>query len=124
MSYSGIGLWSFFFFFQAEDGIRDLTVTGVQTCALPICRVALAQPHDHPVPVARAVQHDASHSRGVAAVGARGNLEPYRVPGRPNDDGADPAGGGGCAPACGAGRAERGESEGAGVGEALPEGWG
>src|SRR2546430_8754073 len=28
----------FFFFFQAEDGIRDLTVTGVQTCALPISR--------------------------------------------------------------------------------------
>src|SRR5207245_5366569 len=25
-----------FFFFQAEDGIRDATVTGVQTCALPI----------------------------------------------------------------------------------------
>src|SRR5688572_23663870 len=29
-----------FFFFQAEDGIRDLTVTGVQTCALPILIVA------------------------------------------------------------------------------------
>src|SRR5437764_11054565 len=32
--------WSccfFFFFFQAEDGIRDTSVTGVQTCALPIC---------------------------------------------------------------------------------------
>src|SRR5579862_3685123 len=29
----------FFFFFQAEDGIRDGTVTGVQTCALPIFRV-------------------------------------------------------------------------------------
>src|SRR5688572_32320542 len=28
--------FNFFFFFQAEDGIRDLTVTGVQTCALPI----------------------------------------------------------------------------------------
>src|SRR2546430_8609831 len=28
-----------FFFFQAEDGIRDLTVTGVQTCALPICQL-------------------------------------------------------------------------------------
>src|SRR5206468_8288053 len=28
----------FVFFFQAEDGIRDLIVTGVQTCALPICR--------------------------------------------------------------------------------------
>src|SRR5256885_9123825 len=26
-----------FFFFQAEDGIRDYKVTGVQTCALPIC---------------------------------------------------------------------------------------
>src|SRR5690606_40854861 len=25
------------FFFQAEDGIRDFHVTGVQTCALPIC---------------------------------------------------------------------------------------
>src|SRR3712207_7604787 len=25
------------FFFQAEDGIRDIGVTGVQTCALPIC---------------------------------------------------------------------------------------
>src|SRR3712207_2598342 len=29
-------LWSSFFFFQAEDGIRDIGVTGVQTCALPI----------------------------------------------------------------------------------------
>src|SRR2546429_9896165 len=39
---------SFFFFFQAEDGIRDVAVTGVQTCALPISggerqRVALAR---------------------------------------------------------------------------------
>src|SRR2546430_2195074 len=30
----------YFFFFQAEDGIRDLTVTGVQTCALPISMCA------------------------------------------------------------------------------------
>src|SRR3989441_13327755 len=29
-----------FFFFQAEDGIRDKLVTGVQTCALPILRAA------------------------------------------------------------------------------------
>src|SRR3989449_5811603 len=28
-----------FFFFQAEDGIRDVAVTGVQTCALPICEL-------------------------------------------------------------------------------------
>src|SRR5256885_12396443 len=30
---------AFFFFFQAEDGIRDYKVTGVQTCALPISEV-------------------------------------------------------------------------------------
>src|SRR5256886_7255881 len=29
------------FFFQAEDGIRDLTVTGVQTCALPIFAIEI-----------------------------------------------------------------------------------
>src|SRR5260221_3765113 len=34
----------FFFFFQAEDGIRDHCVTGVQTCALPICRAAEGRP--------------------------------------------------------------------------------
>src|SRR5256886_4250433 len=33
-----------FFFFQAEDGIRDLTVTGVQTCALPIWRRSAHRP--------------------------------------------------------------------------------
>src|SRR2546425_9934657 len=32
----GSYLWICFFFFQAEDGIRDKLVTGVQTCALPI----------------------------------------------------------------------------------------
>src|SRR2546422_2834065 len=31
-----LALSSIFFFFQAEDGIRDVAVTGVQTCALPI----------------------------------------------------------------------------------------
>src|SRR3989442_6730563 len=33
---AGAGWWTFVFFFQAEDGIRDADVTGVQTCALPI----------------------------------------------------------------------------------------
>src|SRR6266700_7052827 len=32
----------FFFFFQAEDGIRDFHVTGVQTCALPISEIQMA----------------------------------------------------------------------------------
>src|SRR3989475_6390102 len=47
----------FFFFFQAEDGIRDLTVTGVQTCALPI----------YPRPV-QAAQHSGPDRRGLGAV--------------------------------------------------------
>src|SRR5699024_11475622 len=36
MIYLNFLLLCFFFFFQAEDGIRDRNVTGVQTCALPI----------------------------------------------------------------------------------------
>src|SRR5947209_10554330 len=36
---------SVFFFFQAEDGIRDIGVTGVQTCALPISRVVFSASH-------------------------------------------------------------------------------
>src|SRR6266516_1935475 len=38
-------LWPspFIFFFQAEDGIRDRTVTGVQTCALPISMTCLTR---------------------------------------------------------------------------------
>src|SRR5256885_10802420 len=35
MGITSVG-WQCFFFFQAEDGIRDYKVTGVQTCALPI----------------------------------------------------------------------------------------
>src|SRR5690606_40578128 len=35
----------FFFFFQAEDGIRDFHVTGVQTCALPILRAVTHNDH-------------------------------------------------------------------------------
>src|SRR5256886_7711584 len=37
-----------FFFFQAEDGIGDLTVTGVQTCALPILLSAGGEPGSEP----------------------------------------------------------------------------
>src|SRR2546425_6695236 len=37
LSSHGVPFVYFFFFFQAEDGIRDKLVTGVQTCALPIC---------------------------------------------------------------------------------------
>src|SRR3989442_15580483 len=38
----------FFFFFQAEDGIRDADVTGVQTCALPILEPSVqSDPYSH-----------------------------------------------------------------------------
>src|SRR5699024_11700908 len=36
LNYTASDFYLFFFFFQAEDGIRDRNVTGVQTCALPI----------------------------------------------------------------------------------------
>src|SRR6266850_6226675 len=38
----------FFFFFQAEDGIRDYKVTGVQTCALPILALCPEMPPPTP----------------------------------------------------------------------------
>src|SRR6267143_6071009 len=62
----------FFFFFQAEDGIRDGTVTGVQTCALPISAgSAAACLHAGPARragAATAASDRASHHR--RAVGA------------------------------------------------------
>src|SRR5258708_28821271 len=38
-----ISMIAIFFFFQAEDGIRDDLVTGVQTCALPISEVVIVK---------------------------------------------------------------------------------
>src|SRR5882672_11657183 len=51
----------FFFFFQAEDGIRDHCVTGVQTCALPICR-GLSRPD--PQDIAQSVTFTTNSSPG------------------------------------------------------------
>src|SRR5207237_1577180 len=51
VAYYYFAFLSFFFFFQAEDGIRDSSVTGVQTCALPI----LSGPPTQPVVVFRPV---------------------------------------------------------------------
>src|SRR5207248_6658155 len=54
------------FFFQAEDGIRDRTVTGVQTCALPIsCRLS-ARIDRHGVHLG-AELHDHAPARAVRA---------------------------------------------------------
>src|SRR5256885_9821079 len=61
------------FFFQAEDGIRDYKVTGVQTCALPIWRRPLGRPletlakHGVVLPVRVVLEHvDATHSGSLA----------------------------------------------------------
>src|SRR5687768_18033869 len=51
---------SFFFFFQAEDGIRDVAVTGVQTCALPI---SAARGHARGQPRGRHRRGEARHRR-------------------------------------------------------------
>src|SRR2546422_4544287 len=63
-----------FFFFQAEDGIRDVAVTGVQTCALPISPRAPAN-HDRALPHGDERGHGAAAPEG-APVGADLPLEP------------------------------------------------
>src|SRR3989440_3984635 len=55
-----------FFFFQAEDGIRDLIVTGVQTCALPIFERARARMREQ-----RLGATDGALKPGLAALGER-----------------------------------------------------
>src|SRR5688572_6646472 len=70
----GRRIWCFFFFFQAEDGIRDLTVTGVQTCALPIlgisdvCACGVAD-RDVVARVVRAAPFHLEFGAGIDAVG-------------------------------------------------------
>src|SRR5947208_13232543 len=67
-NYTASSLVCFFFFFQAEDGIRDDLVTGVQTCALPIFPSPVPQ-----APVARAgpgaVPDQAPHTPRAEAPG-------------------------------------------------------
>src|SRR5689334_23967810 len=65
----------FFFFFQAEDGIRDGTVTGVQTCALPISRdpTGLGRPRRRPRRRSRPVRR--ADCRGTPARPARSRRE-------------------------------------------------
>src|SRR2546425_6787324 len=58
------------FFFQAEDGIRDKLVTGVQTCALPIYLLASGT-----------VSGPAAENRGCLLELTRGRAEPLTLPG-------------------------------------------
>src|SRR5207248_8670269 len=70
---------SLFYFFQAEDGIRDRTVTGVQTCALPIC---LARTDGRRVPQLPSGRREVA---GGAAAGGSGVHAEFD---RSRDDGA------------------------------------
>src|SRR2546426_12448519 len=66
----------FFFFFQAEDGIRDYKVTGVQTCALPISPLSggalrarsRGPPHHRPLRALRG-RHGGAREGGDPAMG-------------------------------------------------------
>src|SRR2546422_11074348 len=72
----------FFFFFQAEDGIRDVAVTGVQTCALPICVrrcLLLAVPGVAPAPPPPS-RPSSTSTRPRAAI-AFGTSHPLRAAG-------------------------------------------
>src|SRR5687768_18104799 len=60
-----------YFFFQAEDGIRDVAVTGVQTCALPILRPRSRK--------AMRVAYSASSMYGVETTIVRPRSEERRV---------------------------------------------
>src|SRR5690606_40255677 len=74
-----------FFFFQAEDGIRDFHVTGVQTCALPI----LAEPV-HPGSPAAAAAHSAQCGSGRPWE-SHPHPEPLRLPPGPGPSEEGPA---------------------------------
>src|SRR5205823_9336051 len=60
------------FFFQAEDGIRDKLVTGVQTCALPICPPIVAREgaHDKLAPRSARARRGGQKRRGMRGRGA------------------------------------------------------
>src|SRR5690554_8022520 len=62
------------FFLQAEDGIRDADVTGVQTCALPICRTS-SWPSCCPLRGTRRPRRSPAHKRGWCTVAAAGANE-------------------------------------------------
>src|SRR2546421_9000495 len=66
----------FFFFFQAEDGIRDLIVTGVQTCALPISRRQVTS-----ISFRRYDSQTMGCGHGSSASDARGPFKLYRCRG-------------------------------------------
>src|SRR5437762_7023793 len=70
-----------FFFFQAEDGIRDTSVTGVQTCALPIFEVdaAAGLPQWTIVGLAASAVKESRERVGAALVNSGFQVPPRRI---------------------------------------------
>src|SRR5699024_11910564 len=70
------------FFFQAEDGIRDRNVTGVQTCALPISGFGMVGPHfDASDPGQRYDEHENDHqSNGDDVIPTEVGADPVHRP--------------------------------------------
>src|SRR5688500_19976637 len=81
--YDGCFPCIYFFFFQAEDGIRDYKVTGVQTCALPIWITSLTSRVVGSVPDGSGATVDTSASpqrrRGLKSTGDVARSEERRV---------------------------------------------
>src|SRR5207244_7002604 len=76
-----LSLLCFFFFFQAEDGIRDDLVTGVQTCALPIS--CAADPHNALWPARQSARpgHNEEHTDQACGVfDQRAHADEERAP--------------------------------------------
>src|SRR5256885_17272994 len=76
-----------FFFFQAEDGIRDYKVTGVQTCALPICEFieTVAIPEGSRLTLCISSQAGCALQCAFCATGAMGfsrNLQLFEIAGQ------------------------------------------
>src|SRR5437016_12497798 len=76
----------FFFFFQAEDGIRDWSVTGVQTCALPIFQVVTGVDFLEEMGVPEAMWHfRAKDFMAVVTMDSHGNRSEERRVGKSVD---------------------------------------
>src|SRR5256885_9448127 len=73
----GWTVWHYFFF-QAEDGIRDYKVTGVQTCALPILAINLYLAKKHGGPLAPANLAE-DGQMGMWALWAAIEVEPHSI---------------------------------------------
>src|SRR2546425_5385201 len=115
-----------FFFFQAEDGIRDKLVTGVQTCALPISSRRVTCPISStasggPTPRARAPASAPGRGRGSPSSTGSPGRTAARFTGRGGRGGGPPSPRR-CPPAAPRGRGK--QPGGAPAGQHLGSGWG